>query len=401
MDPTTEARLLILFITLLSFVGCLSWCVMSWVVRICPLASRRFALSNLLIFIGTLLIYIRSEPPSFWLWYTSNAAMLTGFFFIYAGLLKLFKLSWSARSALVSLALALAVLLPLSHSNDNAWLVAAVFSAAAASLFGQAAWANYRAIKLEFNTLAGLAVSSSFTVVSLFFLTRLGLILQQQQVANGYVSMKHPDSLLQLWFFVVLTLVINLSLVGNAFARLVSKIRALADRDSLTGLWTRRIIQQQLLSHARSSERHQSVFSILLIDLDYFKKINDEFGHQIGDQALLHASQCFKDTLRQVDWLARYGGEEFLALLPDASHSEASAIAERLRQQLAAQPFKAAQGLQLTASIGVASFEAGDDIDQLIAAADHALYRAKAQGRNQVCLSERFNTTVSLASEPK
>jgi diguanylate cyclase (GGDEF)-like protein len=399
MEPTVETRLLILFIALLSLIGCLSWCLMSWVVRICPVASRRFALSNFLIFIGTLILYIRPEPPSLWFWFTSNGAMLAGFYFIFAGLLKLFKLTGSTRYANISLILGLVILLPLSQNTSNAWLVAAVFSIAAASLLGHAAWANYQGIKQEFNSVAALAVSSPFALVSLFFLIRFGLITYDNQASNAFISIKHPDALTQLWFLVVLTVVINLSLVGNAFARLVTKIRTLADRDSLTGLWTRRIIEQQLLNNARSSERHQSVFSILLIDLDYFKKINDQYGHQIGDQALLHASNCFKGALRDVDWLARYGGEEFLALLPDTAQAEAVTIAERLRQQLSTQPFAEAPDLKLTASIGVASYHSGDNTEQLIALADQALYQAKARGRNQVSCSvgasKRYTRDIS------
>ncbi|WP_213998146.1 GGDEF domain-containing protein [Arsukibacterium sp.] len=388
MEIAAEAGFLILVIALLALVACLSWCVMSWVVRICPLASRRFALANLLVLIGTLLLSARTDQPSFWFWFVSDTAVLAGFFFVYLGLLKLFKLSWSARSAQLTLALALLALLPLNQGSNSAWLAGLIFSAAAAILLAHAAVANFQAIKMEFSTSAALIISSPFALIALFFLVRFGLLLPDRQAITGYLSLRHPDSLPQLLFFVVLTVVINLSLVGNAFARLVSKIRSLADRDSLTGLWTRRIMQQQLLNHARSSQRHQSVFSILLIDLDYFKKINDKFGHQIGDQALLHASACFKQALRAEDWLARYGGEEFLVLLPDTGLSAASNIAERIRQQLATEPFAPAAGMALTASIGVACYQAGNNIEELIASVDRALYQAKAQGRNQVCLAD-------------
>jgi diguanylate cyclase (GGDEF)-like protein len=388
VDATTETRLLILIIALLSLIGCLSWCVMSWLVRISPLASRRFALANLLIFAGSSLIYIRPEPPPFGLWFGSNAALLTGFYFVYAGLLKLFKLKWQSRSALLCVIIALITLWLLSQNNNNAWLISAVFAAAAASLFGHAAFANYQGINQEFSRAAALSVSSPFVLVALFFFIRFSFIVHDHQAVNNYIALKHPDSLAQWWFIVVLTVVINLSLVGNAFARLVTKIRALADRDSLTGLWTRRVMQQQLLNHARSSERHRSVFSILLIDLDYFKKINDSYGHQIGDVALLHASECFKQALRADDWLARYGGEEFMILLPHTTTADAAAIAKRICLQLAAEPFAAVTGLQLTASIGVASYHPDDSIEQLISSVDQALYQAKAQGRNQVCIAD-------------
>lgn len=397
MVTVAEARFLILVIALLALVACLAWCVMSWVVRICPLASRRFALANLLVLVGTLLLSVRSAEPSFWFWFVSDALVLTGFFFVYVGLLKLFKLSWSVRSAQLTLAMALLALLPLNQGNDSAWLAGLIFSIAATILLAHAAVANYQAIKLEFSAGAALIISSPFALISLFFMIRFGLLVPDKQALTGYLSLQHPDALPQLLFFVVLTVVINLSLVGNAFARLVSKIRSLADRDSLTGLWTRRIMQQQLLNHARSSERHHTVFSVLLIDLDFFKKINDKFGHQVGDQALLHASHCFKQALRQEDWLARYGGEEFLVLLPETDLAYASVVAERIRQQLAATPFNAAAGMALTASIGVACCKAGDNIEELIAAVDKALYQAKAQGRNQVCVAENLNPVAKAS----
>lgn len=398
METVTEASFLILVIALLALVACLSWCVMSWVVRICPLASRRFALANLLVLVGTLLLSARTGEPSFWFWFVADAAVLAGFLFVYVGLLKLYKLGWSARSAQLTLVLALLTLLPLNQGSDSAWQAGLIFSAAAAILLAHAAVANYRAIKLEFSTGAAIFVSSPFALIALFFLLRFGLLIPDKQAITGYLSLKHPDSLPQLLFFVTLTMVINLSLVGNAFARLVSKIRSLADRDSLTGLWTRRIMQQQLLNHARSSQRHQSVFSILLIDLDYFKKINDKFGHQVGDQALLHACECFKQVLRAEDWLARYGGEEFLVLLPETGLDNASNIADRICQQLAAAPFAPAANLVMTASIGVACYQKGDNIDELIANVDRALYQAKAQGRNQVCLAQSSLSQPAEAS---
>jgi diguanylate cyclase (GGDEF)-like protein len=152
-------------------------------------------------------------------------------------------------------------------------------------------------------------------------------------------------------------------------------------------------MQQQLTVHARTSQRHQSIFSVLLIDLDFFKKINDNYGHQVGDEALIHASQCFKQVLREIDWLSRYGGEEFLVLLPETNLHGATLVAERIQKILATKPFTGTTDFPLTASIGVASYHPGDNIDQLIATADKALYQAKAQGRNQICTEDNLQTT--------
>lgn len=161
--------------------------------------------------------------------------------------------------------------------------------------------------------------------------------------------------------------------------------------DPLTGIYNRRFMEQRLTEELSKARRYNFQLSILLLDLDYFKRVNDEHGHQAGDQLLIEFSAMVNAQLRDSDILARYGGEEFLIIAPNTGPAEAALLAERLRARIEAQGFlKDYEGirqaeLNITVSIGLASF--GDDIDNeeiLIGTADRNLYQAKNDGRNRI-----------------
>jgi diguanylate cyclase (GGDEF)-like protein len=161
--------------------------------------------------------------------------------------------------------------------------------------------------------------------------------------------------------------------------------------DPLTGIYNRRFMEQRLTEELSKARRYNFQLSILLLDLDYFKRVNDEHGHQAGDQLLIEISAMVNAQLRDSDILARYGGEEFLIIAPNTGPAEAALLAERLRARTEAQGFlKDYEGirqaeLNITVSIGLASF--GDDIDNeeiLIGTADRNLYQAKNDGRNRI-----------------
>src|SRR5262249_20458310 len=133
--------------------------------------------------------------------------------------------------------------------------------------------------------------------------------------------------------------------------------------------------------------RYEGGVSLLMIDIDHFKKINDEHGHPAGDAVLREVARVLKDTLRGVDALGRYGGEEFMAILPHTTHEEALQTGERLRKAIGEHSFRAGdRELSATVSVGVASYPtpAVDSPNALIREADKALYRAKQAGRNRV-----------------
>lgn len=186
--------------------------------------------------------------------------------------------------------------------------------------------------------------------------------------------------------YIVLVLAFHSLLMTLVVSRLFNELRRLSLHDALTGLLNRRAMEETLQASVRSSRRSGEVFAVMMLDLDYFKRINDDFGHAVGDLALKHASQLLRGALRDVDHLSRFGGEEFVVLMPGATLAQAHPVAERLRQLLAANPLNhESQTVNLSVSIGVAEWRGfDDDSPTLLERADAALFQAKVQGRNRV-----------------
>jgi diguanylate cyclase (GGDEF)-like protein len=169
----------------------------------------------------------------------------------------------------------------------------------------------------------------------------------------------------------------------------LENLKLLSLEDPLTGVGNRRAMEVELKHSQAQSERLQSSYAIALLDIDFFKKFNDYYGHQAGDDALKMVAKCAKHALRDADRFFRYGGEEFLILMPGTCDDEAFICAERVRTQiesLGLENFNAHLGV-LTVSMGVVSSIAGNWQDML-KKADKALYRAKSSGRNKVVLVE-------------
>lgn len=158
-----------------------------------------------------------------------------------------------------------------------------------------------------------------------------------------------------------------------------------AGHDPLTGVLNRRALQQRLPALLAEARDTSQPLSLVFLDLDHFKRVNDRYGHAIGDQCLCELVGRARQAMREKDLLARYGGEEFVIVLPGLNSSDAAEWADRLRQEIAASPFPAgAQAIPVNASLGICQWSPGDDIEALFEHADQALYRAKQRGRNQV-----------------
>jgi diguanylate cyclase (GGDEF)-like protein/hemerythrin-like metal-binding protein len=155
-----------------------------------------------------------------------------------------------------------------------------------------------------------------------------------------------------------------------------------ASTDALTGAWNRRQFDELSTGELARAQRYGQPLSILLLDLDLFKKINDEYGHGEGDRVLQQVADCIRWTLRKSDSLTRWGGEEFIVLMPQTSLSQAVVLAERVRASIASH--RIMEQDTVTASIGVAEFMAPETREQWVARADAAMYRAKRAGRNRI-----------------
>ncbi|MFZ5574810.1 MAG: diguanylate cyclase [Pseudomonadota bacterium] len=160
------------------------------------------------------------------------------------------------------------------------------------------------------------------------------------------------------------------------------RLRQLATTDTLTGVRNRRRFDEVLATEIQRAARYSGALSLILFDIDHFKRINDSFGHQTGDQVLVQLAVTVGEAIRSTDLLARWGGEEFAILLPGSDQNAARILAEKLRLRVENQVFPDVS--HITCSFGVAEWVPGDRAEDLLRKADDALYRAKANGRNRV-----------------
>ncbi len=182
---------------------------------------------------------------------------------------------------------------------------------------------------------------------------------------------------------------IQLKRSNKRIVTLNKRLRYLATHDKLTKFYNRRAFYIFLENDIKRLKRINTKLSLLMIDIDYFKNINDTYGHLTGDMVLRSLSDIIRSTLREIDIAGRYGGEEFLILLPDSDAKGAKIAAEKLRKQVEKSVIDPDNlKIKLTISIGIAEFIANEDLDSLIARVDKALYVAKNSGRNVTVVAE-------------
>ncbi len=172
-------------------------------------------------------------------------------------------------------------------------------------------------------------------------------------------------------------------------SQVISSMKDMAIYDTLTRVFNRRHLNQVLEDELRSAFRKKQPLSIIMVDIDHFKAINDRYGHDEGDRALIHIASILKESIRKNDIVARFGGEEFLVMLPRAMMKDAVVIAERIRRSVESTPLSVdGEEVRLTVSLGVAAVPViwPESKEELIKCADTALYEAKGKGRNRVCL---------------
>ncbi|WIG98823.1 diguanylate cyclase [Myxococcus sp. SDU36] len=174
----------------------------------------------------------------------------------------------------------------------------------------------------------------------------------------------------------------------EALSAQVSELQRLSSTDGLTGVHNHRHFQERLREEFRRAQRYDDALSLILLDLDYFKEINDKYGHSAGDGVLRDVAAALTRGVRETDLVARYGGEEFAVLLPRTHLTGALTVAERVRRELRALRLEVEDGLQVTASFGVSCFPHRTVLtpEQLLLTADEALYQAKRDGRDRICL---------------
>jgi diguanylate cyclase (GGDEF)-like protein len=226
--------------------------------------------------------------------------------------------------------------------------------------------------------------------VQLRFLLPLISVSAIALIVLGYCLEPDPDfwdGLSNRTFSVVMVVVTALSLGRLAVSERKLTLRALTD--PLTGVFNRRTFLDLSNKEAARAQRRGSLTSVFMIDIDHFKRINDTYGHPVGDLVIKALAETATKGLRPTDILARYGGEEFVITLPETDADVAHRVAERLRAALERLVVPSEGGeVRFTVSIGVATFATGVSIALAMERADHALYRAKEGGRNRVEVAE-------------
>lgn len=226
-----------------------------------------------------------------------------------------------------------------------------------------------------------------------FFMLGWSPVLITSVMRTGYFL---ADAPLPVWMepvwqltllFAVFVLLLVTARASRDADREMHAVRRAASHDSLTGLPNRALLFDALRAGIQKARIDHVPYSLLFLDLDHFKRVNDLHGHDVGDRGLEHFASIMRSRLRSTDLLARLGGEEFVVLLPGSTLADAGRVSDELRHALAVRPLQLEEGVcTMTVSIGVAALRDGDDAEGLLKRADAAVYRAKADGRNRTVM---------------
>ena len=332
----------------------------------------------LLLFAGGLLVAGRGKLPNLVSISVASFLLWSGLYLAYVGSQRFFGAKPRIAPWMTLITGVALVQLWFSVVEPSYHMRLVLTTVATACLSGVHAWLVFRQGSITFSR--GLAVG----VLVFLFGAQVMRLVTSFSAPFPLNAEFFDTSTLQLTYitsFAFSVLLFSISAVLMATDRLRIELEHLANHDSLTNALTRRHMDDACRSELERCRRHGRSMALLIMDLDHFKEINDTYGHQAGDQALINFVARVNALLRGPDQLGRFGGEEFVALLPDTSLDEAIAVAERIRGACTL----AGQAPACTVSIGVTTNRKDNDsVDTLLARADAALYRAKAAGRNRV-----------------
>jgi diguanylate cyclase (GGDEF)-like protein len=214
-------------------------------------------------------------------------------------------------------------------------------------------------------------------------------------VLISQVSSEHKVSKFKLSFVVFFfNILLSILIIFLIKKYVKDSLEGLVNYDSLTNIHNRRSFAEFLHKEIARSERYHKVFSLIMLDIDYFKKINDGYGHDIGDKILQELTGVVNQCIRKSDLFARVGGEEFAVVASETSLADAKLVAEKIRKKVEENVF--AKNLKVTISLGVSQYKSKDDTNTIFKRADNALYKAKENGRNRTELESLTETSETV-----
>jgi diguanylate cyclase (GGDEF)-like protein len=379
---------LFIFIVIICSLSMMSWIVIAFAMRIAPKASISFVTINFLFVIACILFLQRDNYANFLVWNFCDLLVLYALGITRFGILSLFKIPPPFKEFGIVLGTFTAIYCFIPPSADSVYWFSLFFSSGSAYMFARLSLDVRVGVRELLPKMQWLIIAWPFIIASGAMLLRI--VLQVTETATVYVSgPEREENLSFLWFFIVLSLVVNLILYSVVVGRLFIKVRYEAEHDDLTQAINTKKFRQVLSAQYEQCQHDGRTFSIVLFDIDNFKKINDEYGHSVGDEALKHvAEQVFK-VIRQDDVFARVGGEEFIIMLTPNEELFVEDISEKVRAQLEHNPLIHEETpIVVTASFGCAS-SAYYEADEIMSAADEAMYRSKRQGKNCINVAKK------------
>ena len=363
------------------------WAVMARL-RLSRGPALHWALASAAVSVGLVLIGLRDSLPAWAGFWLANAFVLGGFMGVRRGVAlfahrPLGDAEQAAAWCLVMTALALAL------RGGMSWAVVSVSSAGLGYVMLRAAWTVHRHLAVEFGARVATSCAAPLALIGGVFALRAVIAVVMPQAVGHSLHVDTGANVGTTMAFLVGGLLLQLGLLALVFARVLLLLRHQSEHDELTGLLNRRAIVQRLHEEGERLTRYGQAFSMLSMDLDHFKRINDRFGHPGGDAVLREVGRVLRQVGRSIDHVARAGGEEFWMLIPSTGVDGATQLAERLRRAIGEMKVSTPRGeVTLTVSIGVAIADrAGETQEALMQRLDAALYRAKQGGRDRIDLA--------------
>jgi diguanylate cyclase (GGDEF)-like protein len=361
-----------------------------WVVCSALLGEDRDAVAHwglflLLLGVGLLLAGLRGEPRTWWAYNGTNLVTLVAFAVMRRGTERFARVRSSDREQLVMLLLlGGALALVDTGPAGSSWRIVLAYGGQG-YVMARLMMTVRHALRAEFGRVAYRAIVIPGVVIALL----LVLLALRQALSLGAPQEMHVGGATNVGLLLVYLLgsaLFNFGFMVMLTQRLVVRLRRASRRDALTGLYNRGAIDAALRHQWDLAARSGDPFAVLLIDVDYFKRINDTHGHAVGDRVLVHVASVIEGQARQADSVGRYGGEEFLIVAPQSDLEGALQAAERLRHAMQHEPIHArAAARRVPVSWGGAARPPDDPhVEAVVGRADRALYRAKAAGRNRV-----------------